>query len=551
MSDLSNNNEIVTFTSLGGLGEIGMNSYIYSYQNRSKNINEHLMIDLGMGFNIDKITSLDVFFPDISYLPFDKIKALLITHGHEDHIGAIPYLIAQLNCPIYATSWTADLIREKLRSVNLLDKIVVNDIEVNQELILDNFKVTWRPILHSIIDANLLEINTPKGNIIHTGDFKLSGMSSEMRNNLAQIASKKITYLVCDSTNIGVAGHSKAENTIEHDITYLINGAKGVTWITLFSSNLERIVLITKIAQQLKKRIVIFGRSLVNYVNLAIKHNILDANFFIDEEEIANYDRKNLIFIVTGSQGENRSILYNVVIRNEFKQKIKSEDRVLFCSKVIPGNEKSINLYYNTLADIGIEYFTAEDYNIHTSGHAYQEEIREFYQLINPQYIIPMHGEYQHLREHVKFAISNGYKSDYFHVGEVVALFQDKLRVVDRFSCNKVSFEGNRLVSVDDVFLKERTSVFFDGIVVISLLINKKKLLLEDYLVDIIGLLKDDEKDYYYQQIAKILEDYFNQIHYNKELLENIEDNLKAYVRSFIKSKLTKKPMVKMYVLLG
>ncbi len=534
----------LSFSSLGGLGEIGLNSYLYC--NFNNTTSEYLLVDFGMGFKDNRLTSMDIFFPDIMFFLENNIrpKALVITHGHEDHIGAIPYLISYLNCPIYATAWTADLIKSKLKEHNLDNKVDIIIVEPNRQYNISTFKVKWVPVYHSIIECSLLVIDTPLGKVAHSGDFKMKLSDTEMCNTLSNLYKENIEYLICDSTNIFEEGISGEETLIEKDLHHIIMQAKGATWISLFSSNLERIRLIAELAKKLKKRIVLYGRSLNLYVSLGIKHGFFDPNFFITEEEAKKIERNKLIILATGSQGEERSVMYNVIIRNEYKDKLQQNDIVVFSAKIIQGNEDKVLKYYNTLADMNIQYYTANDYNIHVSGHAKQEELKMIYDFVKPKCIIPMHGEIMHLRKHVEFARSLGFESEMFRCGEVVELFSDKLKIIDKINVGKLTYDGNRVISFNEDFIKVRTKLFFEGSVFLSISIDSKYAI-RNFNIDTLGLLCETEKDNIVRMIENKITNYLLSARYDATKKEDtIKEDIRVIIRKIFKDAINKKPIV-------
>ncbi len=531
----------VTFASIGGLGEIGLNSYIYTSSNKDKA--DHLIVDLGLGFKDSRITSIDSFFPDISYFLKNNItpKAIIITHGHEDHIGGLPYLMPYLDCPIYATSWTLDLIRSKLKEYKLDTKVKLIEVEHNKEYEIGDFKVKWVPIYHSIIDCSLLVITTPLGKIVHTGDFKIKPSDTEMLKTLEKLSEEKAYYLVCDSTNVLEKGSSGEDSETKEALKEIIANAEGASWIGLFSSNLERIKIISDIAKELKKRIVLYGRSLHTYVELGIKHGFLDSNFFVTEEESKSIDRDKLIILATGSQGEDRSALYNVIIKDEYKEKLREKDVVILSSKVIPGNEGKISRYYNILSDRNIKFYTTKNHKIHVSGHAKEDDLITMYNYVKPKFIIPMHGEVLHLKHHTELARSLGYESEVFHCGEVVELFNGYPSIIDNIPFGKLTYEGNRVVSFDEDFIKQRTKMFFEGAVFLSLKLDCKNRI--DYIdIDIIGLLCGNEIDEYKSIFMNKLNDKMLSI--SDFSYEDIHEEIRRLIRRFFKDKLDKKPII-------
>ncbi|MDR2007370.1 MAG: ribonuclease J [Alphaproteobacteria bacterium] len=540
------NKNKVSFFSLGGLGEIGLNSYVYT--NEISGNKEYLMVDLGMGFKDTRTISVDTFFPDISFFTDNNITpaGIVITHGHEDHIGALPYLMPYLeNTPIYATPWTLDLIKSKLKEFNLDTKVKLIAVESNKEYDVGSFKVKWVPIYHSIVDCSLLVITTSMGKIVHSGDFKTKPSDRVLTGNLEKLVDENAYYLVCESTNVLEAGVAGEESEVKDELKKLVASAKGATWIGMFSSNLERVRIIADIAKELKKRIVLYGRSLNTYADIGIKHGFLDSNFFITEEASKEIDRDKLIILATGSQGEDRSVLYNVIVRDEYREKLQRDDIVIFASKVIPGNESKVFRYYNILADRNITYYTTKDHHIHVSGHAKIDEIVAMYNYVRPKYILPMHGEAIHLRGQMELARSMGFESDFFHCGEVVELFNGTPHVIDNVEIGKLTYEGGRIVSYEEEFLKNRTKMFFEGAVFLSISLNKRKDI-TNFALDTVGLLMESE-------IQEAEEKIYAKINSTLAGLEDsspelIQEEIRKIIRRIFKDSLDKKPIIKIHL---
>ena len=538
----------ISFGALGGLGEIGLNSYIYNIFD--DNTSDILMVDLGMGFNDNPRIPVDTMYPDIDYVINSKanIKGLVITHGHEDHIGAIPYIAERLNCPIYATPWVLDLIISKLKEHKLENKIKLIEVNTNQDYQIGDFKVRWIPISHSIPQSNLLLLQTPLGNMVHSGDFKINKSDTKIISSLKDLQKYKIQYLFCDSTNVLEKGRTQDEESIIPDLSLLIKNATGACWITLFSSNLERVANVCKIAKSLKKKIVLLGRSLENYTKIGIKHHILENDIFISSEEAENFDRKSLIFLATGGQGEYRSVLFNVIINDSYPKKIEDRDCVIFSSRVIPGNEAKVNKYYNLLSLRDIPYYTDKDYHIHVSGHPKQEELKMMYDYIKPKYIVPMHGEIQHLKSHSKFAFDNGYNSFVCLNGDIVELFTDSPEVIGIFTPNKKTMDGNRLVDMNDMFLKTRSKLFEEGCILVSAVFINNDFI--EAKISPMGLLNSIETEQYIPQITEKLNNFLHHKTGKERLSKNdLEDEVASFIKKYFKEKLEKKPIVKVHLL--
>ncbi|MDR0484606.1 MAG: ribonuclease J, partial [Alphaproteobacteria bacterium] len=311
------------------------------------------------------------------------------------------------------------------------------------------------------------------------------------------------------------------------------------------SSNLERIRIIADIARELKKRIVLYGRSLHTYVEIGIQHGFLDSNFFITEEASKEIDRDKLIILATGSQGEDRSVLYNVIVRNEYKEKLKDNDIVIFASKVIPGNESKVFRYYNILADRNIQYYTVKDHKIHVSGHAKVDELIAMYNYVRPKFIIPMHGEVIHLRTHTELARSLGFEAEYFHCGEVVELFNGNPNIIDNIPIGKLTYEGGRVISFDEDFIKNRTKMFFEGAVFLTIALDKKADI-SNFELDIIGILMEDEQEEYKNKVYTKINNMLAGL--QDASFEQTNEEIRKILRKMFKENLDKKPIITVHL---
>jgi len=543
---MKTNNLQLNFTALGGMGEIGANCYLYQLNNtQNQQLDEILIVDMGMGFSDARSASVDTYIPNIDYLIAnkEKIKGLAVTHGHEDHIGAIGLLWKELRCPIYTTKWTADIIYEKLKEYNLHKTAQIYVVNPNTFKEIGAFNVMWAPVTHSIIDSNLLVIKTPVGNVVHSGDFKLTTSPQAVVDNLQQLQQHNIKYLMCDSTNVLDDNFTLSEESIKPDLETLIKNSQGVCWITSFSSNLERIKNIADIAKKYKKKVVIWGRSANLYVALGIKHKYLEEHVFIDPNDTKKYQRNQLIYFVTGGQGEYRSVLFNLLVENRFKEKIEQGDCVIFSSRIIPGNENKVSRLYNSLSKQEIDFYTPNDYHIHVSGHPKQQDLIQMYNLIKPQYVIPIHGEHMHLLQHSLFAQSLGFKSITAENGDVISLLPNQPSIVDKIDTSRLMYEGYRLLPYNDEVFTRRSKIFFEGTCFVSLVMQNNNPV--DIKITPIGLLTNTEIDIIIPKITDKLAVYLKAtLSQNKFNSTQIAEEARIFVRKYFKEYLAKKPVV-------
>ena len=504
-----------------------------------------------MGFFDLQLTSLDIFFPNIDFLIHNKhkIKGLLITHGHEDHIGGIPYLWDLLECPIYTTEWTKDLILEKVKERSLDKKINIIIVDKDIPYQIGSFNITWFKITHSIVDSNLLLIETPLGNIVHTGDFKLNYNDKQTITRLEQLKLKKIDYLFCDSTNVLEDGNTKEEVSTKLDLKQIIQQSKGACWITAFASNLDRINIISTIASELGKKIVPLGRSIDLYTGLGIKHNILDQSTFISLEEAQTIPRQDIIFLITGGQGEYKSVLSNVIIENRYKVKLLDGDCVIFSSSIIPGNETRVSKMYNNLSQQDIQFYTANDFNIHVSGHPKKEDLDLIYNLIHPKCIIPIHGEMMHLKHHTYFANSKGFSSITIQNGEILELFNPSEIIIGQISVSRIVYEGSRILPYDSEIFKKRTKLLFEGTVTATLVI--KNHYIYDVLISTIGLITNQEEQLFLPSVTNKIHDHTKNYLLDNNIIEEsvLKEEIRIITRRYFREQLSKKPIVLVHLI--
>ena len=410
---------------LGGLEQIGMNITAFEYEDSI------VVVDCGLSFPEDDMLGIDLVIPDVTYLKnnIEKVKGFVITHGHEDHIGALPYILREVNVPIYATKLTIGLIENKLKEHGLLRTTKRKTIRHGQSINLGAFRIEFIKTNHSIADAAALAIYSPAGIVVHTGDFKVDytpvfGDAIDLQR-FAEIGKKGVLALMCDSTNAERPGFTMSERTVGRTIDNLFAGHRNSRIIiATFASNVDRVQQIINSAYKFGRKVVVEGRSMVNVISTAQELGYLriPENTLIDIEQMKNYPDEQLVLITTGSQGESMAALSRMASHLHKKVSIKPGDTVIFSSNPIPGNEKAVSNIINDLSEQGADVIFQD---VHVSGHACQEEIKLIYSLVKPKYSIPVHGEYRHLKAHAGIAESLGIpKENIFlmHSGDVLSL---------------------------------------------------------------------------------------------------------------------------------
>ena len=457
---------------LGGLDEIGKNITVFEYGN------EIVLVDCGLEFPEDDMLGVDLVIPDVTYLEKnkEKIKGLVVTHGHEDHIGAIPYILRQINIPIYATKLTVGLIKNKLEEHKLLSSTKLVTVEQGQTINFGSIKVEFIRSNHSIPDSVMLAIHTPVGVVLHTGDFKVdfTPIDDQLMDlgRIAELGNKGILALMSDSTNSERKGYTMSERTIGEVFDRLFQNNKKRIVVATFASNVHRVQQIVNSAKEYGRKIAVCGRSMINMIETAREIGYIDApeNMFIDIDMIKNYTDDQLVIITTGSQGETMSALTRMAAGEHKKVVITPNDMVIISATPIPGNEKLVSNVINDLMQIGAEVIYSALENVHVSGHACQEEQKLIMSLAKPKYFIPVHGEYRQLRAHAETAKLMGIPAENIFIlenGKTLELNKDKAEITASVPCGKILVDGLGVGDVGNIVLRDRQHLSQDGLIVI------------------------------------------------------------------------------------
>ena len=470
------NNSKLRIIPLGGLEQIGMNITAFEFEDSI------VVVDCGLSFPEDDMLGIDLVIPDITYLKNNahKVKGFVITHGHEDHIGALPYVLKELNVPVYATRLTIALIEHKLKEHNLLKSVKRKVVKHGQSINLGKFRIEFIKTNHSIADASALAIYSPAGIVVHTGDFKVDytpvfGDAIDLQR-FGEIGKKGVLALMCDSTNAERKGFTMSERTVgktfdnifaEHKNTRII--------IATFASNVDRVQQIINSAYKYGRKCVVEGRSMVNVISTAAELGYLNVpeNTLIELDQMKNYPDEQMVLITTGSQGESMAALSRMASNMHRKVQIKPGDTVIFSSNPIPGNEKAVSHVINELFQKGADVIFQD---VHVSGHACQEEIKLIYSLVHPKYAIPVHGEYRHLKAQAQVAESLGIPKDNIFLlssGDVLELDEEKAQVVDRVQTGAILVDGLGVGDVGNIVLRDRQHLAEDGILIVVLTLEK------------------------------------------------------------------------------
>ena len=461
---------------LGGLEQIGMNMTAFEYEDSI------IVVDCGLSFPSDDMLGIDLVIPDVTYLKdnIDKVKGFIITHGHEDHIGALPYVLKEVNAPIYATKLTLGLIDHKLEEHGLLKSVKRKVVKYGQSINLGCFRIEFIRTNHSIADAAALAIFSPAGTIVHTGDFKVDytpvfGDMIDLQR-FGEIGKKGVLALLCDSTNALRPGFTMSERTVGKTFdTIFSENSKSRIIVATFASNVDRVQQIINSAHKFGRKVIIEGRSMVNVIGTAseLGYIKIPENTLIDIEQMKNYTDDQIVLITTESQGESMAALSRMALSIHKKVTIKPNDTIIFSSTPIPGNEKAVSKVINELSMKGANVIFQDT---HVSGHACQEEIKLIYSLLKPKYAVPVHGEFRHLKAQASIAESLGIDKENIFIlssGDVLEMNPESAEVVDKVQTGSILVDGLGVGDVGNIVLRDRQNLSENGIIIVALTLEK------------------------------------------------------------------------------
>ncbi|NQW01710.1 MAG: ribonuclease J [Rhodospirillales bacterium] len=545
----------LVFVPLGGAGEIGMNLNLYGYG--TENEQSWVMIDLGVTFNDGSIPGVDLIMPDPSFIEEqrDDLLALVLTHAHEDHLGAVPYLWRRLRCPIYATPFTASVLRRKLVEADLLDEVEIIVVPLNGRFQIGPFDFELITLTHSIPEPNAIAIRTPTGTVLHTGDWKFDpdpvvGEASDLEA-LRRLGDEGVRAMVCDSTNVFTPGESGSEAELLANLTRLIGEATGKVAVACFASNVARLETISQAARANGREIVIAGQSLIRIEKAARENGYLaETPAFIQQEEASSVPAAKSVIICTGSQGESRAALSRIAANDHPYISLGSGDTVLFSSRVIPGNETSIAHLQNQLVRLGVDIVTAKDEFIHVSGHPARDELAYMYQLVRPEVSIPVHGELRHLREHARLArecqVATAIVAEN---GSVIRIGPGDAKIVDHVYSGRLILEGSRLVPMDSEIFKSRTRAMWHGTATVSIVVDEDGEMLADPQLSTTGLFENDRDPIYLEAIVQAEEavSALSDRHVRDD--GRVREAVRLAVRRHLRNHLGKKPVTEVHLM--
>ncbi|MDC0498036.1 ribonuclease J [Alphaproteobacteria bacterium] len=539
------------FLSLGGIGEIGANCYLYCCDGK------WIMIDLGLSFADEQFPGVDLLVPKIQFTEEikDNLEAVIISHGHEDHAGAVAYLADHIKCPVYASSFAKLLIQNRLKEFGKLDTIELIEFDSSQNISLNNFNLRFINTTHSIPQPQAIVIETSYGNLLHTADWKIDNNPTLgkpfSKNSFINLGNEGVLALIGDSTNADVPGYSGSESEVREELQQVFSRYINRIVVTCFSSNIARIINIVHAAKKNNRKIALIGRSMKKNIEAAMKSGLIDNNnIFISEEEASLIPKENLVIICTGSQGEKRSALYRIAYNSHRNIHLEKDDVVIFSSRDIPGNEKSINALKNLLIRQRIEIITADDDLVHVSGHGHAEEIKQMYKWTKPYISIPVHGEPMHLGSHKKISEASQVPvTKILQNGKCLKIAPGDCSIVDNIETGKLIVEGKYLYDSDSNFIKDRRKFSFEGLVMISVLLNNDYSLDKNIQLSLIGLpdeqlnsIKEEFKNEFVKNFTKLNND-------QKSSNQNVTDIIRKSLKFVLKNILQKKPEIQIHLI--
>lgn len=549
----------LVFLPLGGSGEIGMNLNAYGFG--PPDARKWIIVDLGVTFGREDTTpGVEIILPDPTYLEEerDNIIGIVLTHAHEDHIGAIGWLWPRFKAPVFATPFTAALVREKLKEHNLLDKVPLTEIPLKGHLKLGPFEIDFVTLTHSIPEPNGLAIRTPLGLVWHTGDWKIDpdpliGETTD-EAKVREMAEEGVLAMVCDSTNVMVEGTAGSEAEVRLKLTELIAGLKGRVAVTAFASNVARVETALMAAKATGRTPCLVGRSMHRIFAAAQNVGLLqDVPQTIDEEEAGSLDPEHVLYLCTGSQGEARAALSRIARGEHRNVSLRDGDTVIFSSRVIPGNEAAIHDMQNAFLEKGVELITADDHFVHVSGHPARDELRQMYQWARPKIAVPVHGEKRHIREHVKLAQEMQVPEQIApNNGDLIRLAPGPVALIDEVPWGRLYVDGNVIIGSDDDALKDRKRLGAEGAVNVSLAVSGKNAILAGPTVNVRGLSMDDDEDMdiALEELERTAKAAFTKLNSSERGDdEAVEANLMRAVRKSAERLWRKRPLVDVTVL--
>ena len=541
-------NELL-YSPLGGAGEIGMNMNLYAYGEPDNH--KWIIVDIGVTFADDTYPGIDLIYPDAGFIndKKDNLLGIILTHAHEDHIGAVVYVWPKLKCQIYATPFTAALLIEKFKEKKIDITNYLKIVELGGKINLSPFKIEFVTLTHSIAEPNGLKIDTPSGTIFHTGDWKYDPdplVGDKINSSrLKEIGEEGVMAMICDSTNVFSIGRSGSEADVRKSLIDIIEKQKKRIIVTSFASNVARMETIFFCAQKTGRQISLVGRSMQKIYKAAKKCGYLDeAVEPVDARDVKNISRDKIIYLCTGSQGEPLGAMNRISNYIHPDVYLEAGDTVIFSSKIIPGNEKKLYNLHNKLVREGIEVISEETDFVHVSGHPNRDDLKDMYNWIKPECLIPVHGEQRHMLEHINFAKEMNVKYPLkVENGDIVRLSPGSPEVYDKAPYGKVFLDGHIPVEEDSQFIKERKNLSSNGFLSVTIIITSKGKIYNNVFINFLGL-PIYEVEQFKNELQELIESTTRTFSLNnKKQDENYKEAIKIICRKFSKEKTGKKPI--------
>lgn len=537
------------FLPLGGAGEIGMNLNLYGYGPRGQE--RWMMVDLGITFGDGNLPGVDVMMPDPAFIEerLEQLEALVLTHAHEDHLGAVAHLWRRLRCPIYATPFTADILSHKLDEAGLSGKVDVTVIPLGGTFTIGPFELELITLTHSIPEPNAIAIRTPVGTVLHTGDWKFDPdpVVGEVSDEAAlqRLGEEGTLAMICDSTNVFSYGTSGSEGDLLESLSELISTLKERVVVTCFASNVARLETIAAAAAANDRDVVLAGRALWRFSEVGRAHGCLqDTAAFLDEDQAGYLPRDKTLIVCTGSQGEPRAALSRIASGSHPRVSLDAGDTVIFSSRIIPGNETSIGRLQNQLVRSGVHVMTERDHFVHVSGHPARDELVRMYQHVRPTIAIPVHGELRHMAEHARLA--EDCQVNHTLVGEngsMMRIGPGEPYIVDHVPTGRLALEGNRVVPLGGELVRGRKRALWNGTAIVTVVVDKRGHLLADPILTTTGVLEDGDESLH-DDVLDVVEKALKKSSYGKGTSEDI----RVAVRRMFRERLDKKPITEVHL---
>ncbi len=546
---MKSENEIL-FCPLGGSGEIGANMNLYGFG--EPNNHKWVVVDCGITFAEESVPGIDIIIPDPDFLyqHKDNCEAIIITHGHEDHIGALTHVWPNIMCNIYTTPFTGSLIKEKFKEKKIDIDEYLKIIPLNGRIDLDFVKVNLVSLTHSILEPNALLFEYSGQKIFHTGDWKcdLNPMMGDNFNEskLKEIGDQGILAMVCDSTNIFSEGRSGSEKDVKDSMLNIFEQQKKRILVTTFASNAARMQTVFQCAEKVGRLVSLVGRSMHRIYNVAKSCGYFEnVKPPLDPRDAKKIPRDKIVYLCTGSQGEPRGAMNRICNQDHPDVDIVSDDTVIFSSRIIPGNEKKLYSMHNILVRRNINVISEENAFVHVSGHPGREEMNEMYNWIRPDISVPVHGEHRHLKEHYEFAKTKQIKQPMvIENGDVLKLFPGKSKIIDKVNSGKLLVDGNKLIDEESAALRDRKNISFNGLIDVSLIVSKGGNVDRAPIINIRGLPLEDHEliEIKYELEDKILDICKSYSLNNKKQENNLIDNLRNSLKRILQRRASKRP---------